>query len=518
MRRILIVDDEQPVASGIAHIIRRDFSSGFEIAGMADSGREAIDKASSLVPDIILMDVRMPGFSGMDAIRELRKRGTAAAFIMITAYERFEIAREAIELGVVDYLLKPVSTEALSASLAMAVTWLDQKDELERSKLELRESLERANAFAEKALLLGIMAGPVPAEEIAGYRKALGIQGDFMVAAALGFGTGQKTGSLDSESSELYWKAWKAVKYKTDFLAGPLVSRLCLVLMPIKEKSESEAAILKLESILKGLTVNGEGRRPILAGYGSPRPCDEVDQSWNEAVSSLHRTLAAARPGKETGDPENALLDALLDGSKLEIQVSLDAYVAGRSLPEPPSPVEICAMISLIGGVVRKLVREGRMERGEAQELLSMEALYLARDASSFAQAARAKILLVMKRLAETSHGHSRTVAAAMSYVHKNYGGQINLERAAEEIGISPSRLSRLFVEETGKGFLHFLIQYRIGKAKEMLCKPGASVKEISMACGYPDQNYFARLFKKVTGLTPSSFCPENSEDRNGLL
>jgi len=517
MRRILIVDDEQPVASGIAHIIRRDFPAGFEIAGMADSGREAIDKVSSLAPDIVLMDVRMPGFSGMDAIRELRKRGTTAAFIMITAYERFEIAREAIELGVVDYLLKPVSTEALAASLAMAVTWLDQKDELERSKLELRESRERGGAFAEKALLLGIMAGAAAGGELAESRKALGIQGDYMVAAALGFGSGQGSQSLDAEVSELYWKAWKAVRYKTDFLASPLVSRLCLVLMPLKEKSESEAAIRKLESILESLALNREGRRPILAGYGSPRPYDEANQSWNEAVSSLHGFLAG-RPGQGMGDPENSLLDALLDGSKLDIQVSLEAYVAERSLHEPPAPVEICAMISLIGGAVRKLVREGRMERQEAQELLSMEAIYLAGDASSFVQAAKAKILLVVKRLAETSHGHSRIVAAALSYVHGNYGGQINLERAAGEIGISPSHLSRLFVAETGKGFSNYLIQYRIGKAKEMLAMPGASVKAISMACGYPDQNYFARLFKKVTGLTPSSFCPENSEDHNGML
>ena len=515
MRRILIVDDEQPVASGIAHIIRRDFSPGFEIAGIVDSGREAIEKVSSLAPDIVLMDVRMPGFSGIDAIRELRRRGTSAAFIMITAYERFEIAREAIELGVVDYLLKPVSTEALAASLSLAAAWLDRNEELERGKLELREALDLGRAFAEKALLLGIVAGAAIGGELAESRKALGLQGDFMMAAALGFGSGAGAGSLGPEVSDLYGKAWKAIKYKTDFLASPLVSRLCLVLMPLREKSEAGEAIRKLESIVEGLAPRSGGRRPILAGYGSPCRYDEAGTSWNEAVSSLQGSLEA-RQGHEAGDAENALLDALLDGSKLGIQVSLEAYVAERGLRDPPGAVEICAMISLIGGVVRKLVREGRMEREEAQELLSMEALYLARDAAGFVQAARAKILLVTRRLAETSPGHSAIVAAAMSFVQKNFGRQISLERAAEEIGISPGRLSRLFVIETGKGFSHYLIQYRIGKAKELLAVPGTSVKAASVACGYPDQNYFARLFKKVTGLTPSSFCPENAEDHDG--
>ena len=97
-----------------------------------------------------------------------------------------------------------------------------------------------------------------------------------------------------------------------------------------------------------------------------------------------------------------------------------------------------------------------------------------------------------------------------MAYVRRNYPSSINLNLAAAEIGISPGRLSRLFVEETGKGFAHYLISYRLEKAKEMLAKPGATIKEVSAACGYPDQNYFARLFKKVTGAHPQfpSFQP----------
>jgi len=94
MTRILVVDDEKPVIEGISHIVRRDLAREFEVVGSASSGRVAIEKAAVLSPDLVLMDVRMPGISGMDAIREMRKRGSTAYVILITAYERFDIARD----------------------------------------------------------------------------------------------------------------------------------------------------------------------------------------------------------------------------------------------------------------------------------------------------------------------------------------------------------------------------------------------------------------------------------------
>jgi two-component system response regulator YesN len=100
--------------------------------------------------------------------------------------------------------------------------------------------------------------------------------------------------------------------------------------------------------------------------------------------------------------------------------------------------------------------------------------------------------------------------------VRENYGKQMSLEATAYALGISPNRLSRIFSEETGKGFSDYLIEYRIGKAKELLLQPGASIKQVSISCGYPDPNYFSRLFKKVTGLTPTTFSSGSPEAGDG--
>ena len=526
MRRILIVDDEQPVASGIAHIVRRDFSSRFELAGLASSGREAIEKVGQLSPDIILMDVRMPGFSGLEAIRELRKRGSTAAFVMVTAYERFEIAREAIELGVVDYLLKPVASEALAVSLSVASAYLDHRDDLERNKLELKESLDQTRTFAEKALLYCIISGGNPGDEISAYKNALGIQGTHMAAAALRFPRASLGGESGTEISELYKTIWKAIKYKTGFLLSPSIAGLYMILMPLRGQNaddEARSAAAELETLIAPLRSAKPGDKPLVdIGVGRAQPYEKAGQSWNEAVTALYRRTRAAparraeavasSPAQPIGE---ILQDALLEGSESGIQLSLDAWIASRDPGYPPDPAEVCSMIAFLETAIRTLRRDGQIDVWEASAMMAMDDLYAASDFAGFANASRARVMNLVRLLKEVPPRHAPAVSAAMVYVRRNFAASINLESAAGDIGISPGRLSRLFVEETGKGFSHYLIAYRVAKAKEMLAKPGASIKEVSVACGYPDQNYFARLFKKVTGLTPSSFIPQLPEEHN---
>lgn len=515
MWRILIVDDEEPVASGLAHIIKRDFSSEFEVAALAASGKEALEKAGQLFPDIILMDVRMPGFSGMDAIRELKKRGSTAVFIVITAYERFEIVREAIELGVVDYLLKPVSSHALALSLHVAAAHLRLKSESERDKLALNEAVENARVFAEKALLFGLMAGAGQEEDLSLYKKLLGLQGETMMLAALEISG--KIADRASAHGELYRELGKTIKYKTDFLISPPIENVCLILIPLKEpEAASEAAseaAEKLESLLASIPEALSRKISPQTGYSAVHSYAEGPQAWNEALGALYlrRQKHAAGPAQPQLLGER-LQKALAEGAERDIRFLLDEYLSEKSPAAPVHPADICSLIALVGSALRKLKKDGHIGAEEEAALFAMEDLYAASNTDSFVSAAKTRLSRLGALLRETAPRHAPAVAAAMAYVRKNYAAPINLDRAAKEIGISPGRLSRLFVAETGKGFSHYLIRYRVAKAKELLAKPGASIKEVSAASGYPDQNYFARLFKKVTGRRPSSFIPTGAE------
>jgi len=114
--RIFLADDERPVLDGVAAAIRKRLPD-VVICGTASTGREAIDGAIRERPDVILMDVRMPGMSGLEGLRELRASAPETVPILLTAYERFDVAKEAFGLGVYDYLVKPFSPRELLARI-----------------------------------------------------------------------------------------------------------------------------------------------------------------------------------------------------------------------------------------------------------------------------------------------------------------------------------------------------------------------------------------------------------------
>jgi two-component system, response regulator YesN len=129
----------------------------------------------------------------------------------------------------------------------------------------------------------------------------------------------------------------------------------------------------------------------------------------------------------------------------------------------------------------------------------------MAQDGPELCLLARTR-LTVITEAAGRAPRWSAWIAGAVDFIAGHYAQAITLDEAAKHVGLSPKRLSRLFINELGQGFSDYLIDFRIEKAKKMLAIPGASIKQVSNECGYPDPNYFARLFKKVTGLTPTEY------------
>jgi two-component system response regulator YesN len=512
MTRILVADDERPVIDGISHIVRRDLAEEFDVVGSASSGREAIEKAAALSPDLVLMDVQMPGLSGLEAIREMRKRGSCAAFLLITAYERFDIAREAVELGVLDYLLKPVSKDALARSLRAAAELIGRKGEIERREIEHREREAGMLAFAEAAFLQGLMLGESSAAEAERYRAALGIAEPLALAAAAAFAP--PAGALDpeAEAKASYDALQGTLRYKTRAFAGPRVSGISVIFLPLRNEGEGASAAADLRAAIEGAHSGELARGRLRLAFGSVRPFAEASASWAEALREL---LAGGPVGGEGArgsaladdsfEDDEAFLEALLAASPERAYASLER-IAGplRALPLVPS-ADRYRVASLFGAAIRALRRRGALSGPEAAAAMDLEDLRSASSGPALDLAIRSRFSSLASACAR---GPSRSgpLAAAVASIKENFGKPITLELVADELGISPSRLSRLFIEETGKGFSDFLIEYRIERAKEMLLLPGAAIKQVSSVCGYLDPNYFSRLFKKVTGITPSAY------------
>ena len=520
MKRVLLVDDERHAIDRIAQIVKRDLSDGFEIVGHALSGREAIDKAAALAPDIILMDVRMPGVSGLDAIREIRDRGAKCAFILVTAFERFEIAREAVELGVVDYLLKPVEKARLAASLVTAAAVLDRHIEREQREMEQRDLVGKMRAFVEPAFLHGIMLGERFGPDLDRYLAALGLKETQAVVVAIAVLPTHGAADPDGECRLIHDRFRATIQYKTQAMAGPLVSGHSLVLQPLKEAESSEEQVAQLYRIITQNHGEDLANGTLRVGFGQPRPIARADASWSEALADLlgsNRISGgmAQVEGTKPFDLDSSFVEALTEGAPERARLSLDAILGELKERQELSMPERYRIISLLGSAYRRMARRGLIEPATAFALMDLEDLRLASTGAALELGARARFASLMDIMERTPQW-SPVVAKAVAYVKENYPKPLSLEQVGYSVGISPNRLSRLFCEETGKGFSDFLIEYRTEKAKEMLLMPGASIKQVSNACGYTDPNYFSRLFKKVTGVTPTAFATGGMEVSDG--
>jgi len=163
---------------------------------------------------------------------------------------------------------------------------------------------------------------------------------------------------------------------------------------------------------------------------------------------------------------------------------------------------------SQAGGVLSENGYREFMDFSDIERLWSDGAFKL------FASRVRARFQMLQEKAA-TAGAHSPFVVRALQYIENHYQEQITLESAAEAIGISAGHLTRLMSDELKRGFARTLIDYRMQKAKELLKNPNVSIREVSQRCGYPDANYFARLFRRQTGQTPREYAARMEKGEN---
>jgi two-component system response regulator YesN len=544
MKRVLVVDDEMPIVNGLLLLFKRYFQTEYTVVGVAQSGREAIEKAKELAPDIILMDVQMPGITGLDAIRELSRQKSATAFILVTAYERFDIAREALSMGVCDYLLKPVSRERLEIALRVASDYLDRSRLFDKRELEFRDRQQRLVPLIRTAFFCSVRWQQELRKNLGLVKEMLKINEDAGVLGIASFSP------MDGNAGALYERFCSLIQYKTVALVGPLEdNRYCAWFLPMKKaalESESIAAseISAFLEILRGAFSSELATGEIVLAHGQPEILENLERSWSAAVQVFAGSTLIPKKGSDIAGISAAVGSAIVQPQvNLEIQLSeweknhascaLDAQfseeimegqyaMAGQSLEKMLMQIDcshtaardslfrIIAALSFAalklagGGILSEQVYREFMDFSDIEQLWNQAACHL------FAAKVRERFASLQK-YAVAAGSHSPFVVRAIQYIENHYQEPITLESAAEAIGISAGHLTRLMSDELKKGFARTLIDYRLQKAKEMLKKPNVSVRDVSRLCGYSDANYFARLFRRMTGVSPSEYTARKS-------
>ncbi|MFD7525306.1 response regulator [Paenibacillus chitinolyticus] len=457
MYRLLIADDEALEREGLEWMISRSMPGVFEVIH-AENGRTAIQRAERHRPDIVLMDIKMPGIEGLEALRRIKEIHPRMKLVLVTAYDYFSYAKQALEIGVRDYMLKPAKREQMIGLLTSLVQELKEEHVRREEELKTTEKLARLEPLAESELAMHLMRErtsetgesdllellDLPADP-SGYALVLSFEEEEPNRVSGGpglWGSGGENGDTASRK-HMYdaVKSWCRTRYTC--VVSPLVGRHLAVFVirsippaASAEAAEPAAAAGKLHGYVSGRL----GRRVTVGAGRAHHGLTGLRRSYAEACAAAINADESAFVRVYDGEPAGYGPPVLAGNA-----------AAGHGVP-------------------------GELELA-AQRLLS-----------------------------EREERTTSVLKEAKDWIDGHFVEEITLEQAAERVHLSPHYFSKMFKRHMGATFIDYVTRLRIEKAKELMKNEELSLKEVCFEAGYKDPNYFSRVFRKVTGVSPTEY------------
>lgn len=520
MYKAVIFDDESNICELVRTLVDWE-ALGITLVGVAHTGLHALELLKEQRPEIVISDIRMPGYDGIALIQKAQEIGLDAKFIMISGYKQFDYARKGLQLGAVDYLLKPIGKEELEQALKRTVDqYLDagNVEELNRELSQSRQALW--NQFVKD-----VRENRVPAEAFAGKalreNYALVLEG-WVCAASL------HIDCEDSADEELFEHVQQKLAQRVEKELGKLCTEL-IVFIRDNEVLALCAARQDLTLTLHSLLENARSEAQPLPGacltLGAARPGEGPVNALmllREAQTAVGARLLPGSPGggclwyKPDMAPREEgpfvcpapLAEAIQTLSAERMEAEMDAAFARLCAGAGFGPDSVRRFFARVTEALNNAI--GLLDE-RYRLYLERPALLLAIDRAPTAQAQyRLGLNRIQTHLGQIFESirreQNRPVRMTKEIVEQQYMEPISLIEIADRIRLNPDYLSGLFKKETGQNFKDYLTAYRVAKAKEFLREGNESVAQIAEMVGYKDTKYFSKLFAQMVGVNPSKY------------
>jgi len=292
MMKLLIADDEYLVIDSLKYMVER-FGRDVEVVGTAKSGREAIEKAMELKPDIVFMDIHMPGIDGIEAIKQIKAINSDIVFVIITAYEYFNYAKEAINLGVYDYLLKPINRGKVIEALDGICTEIASKREAVQREMLLKEKMNKVIPHLEGQFIYSQLFDGNSEKDAAFYEEVFGMKishGYVMMAIIEGMeNQGRQEGMKISLDKQMFYDIFNLeLKSLCRCLIGPPLLDKVAAYVPVDQRVDAyevrnmsiDIASRLVERINRSVDIKyriGIGRSYDISNFS--KSCNEANMS-----------------------------------------------------------------------------------------------------------------------------------------------------------------------------------------------------------------------------------------------
>ena len=520
--RVLLVDDEEDIREGISR--KMDWLGlGFSLVGEAANGQDALELAESLRPDVILTDIKMPFMDGLELCRILTDRLPAARFVVFSGFDAFEYAKQAIQMNVVEYILKPINADELSAVLRRLKDQLD-RERAERRNVELLRSRYTENLPVLRELfyanLLDRHIEPGTERERAA-RLDIDLQGEEWAVGLAYIGSDRRDALSTLSVQKLLEESLTADRCRLT-----LYNDWVAVIVSLTESF----TIYDLIRVLDRVCTLAASYLGLTLTVGVGAPCKELSgmaRSAAEARTALeYRSMVGRGQVIYIGDlepdggqvltfeeaDERTLTAAVRLGSEQEVRDAA-AALAGKIREANPSAGQYNLFLMELVTHLMKMTRRSGVGVEEVFGTgfslpIQDSALPSLEELEDWCAERYLRLRTLIRRRQTDSAG--QTVEAAKEYIRQHYAeSDLSVEKLCAYLHLSSTYFSTLFKRETGTSFTAYVTTVRMEAAAEAIRGTEEKTYLIAQRCGYEDPNYFSYVFKRHFGVTPTKYRSE---------
>ncbi|QGQ99418.1 response regulator [Paenibacillus psychroresistens] len=508
---VYVAEDEPPLLRNIIKKIN-ELDGDFVVVGQAFNGEDAYNDIIRLKPDILITDIRMPILDGLNLIKKIKSSGINLICVIISGYEEFEYAKQAIQLGVEDYILKPLSSEDLANVLARIKIKL--KDKRHQQGANVLNKVIHFNADSsildnlnEETYGMVYICINNPLNHFPGSRAYSDQMQSIIQHLDL-------DGVLKANSSTIENNYW--------ILHGKFPNEI-IVVLNWHVQSERNLALIANQILERFIHTSNYVTIAVEQAEMNSEQIAGTVQKLRQmvnggAVVGNHQVISELQQddfGMEwitlNSDLEKKLIFFCKNGqSKMitsELAKTMEAWING-SITKKIMEINLKHVIRIC------CQNSGLLKRDLLHFEEDIEQLFLEYNRMDNIRVEFLKII----ELLFSSNGkvdptnYQQLIERITEYLVNNLDQKISLPETAELFGITESQLSKIFKKYVGDSPIDYLIKLRIEKAKHYILEyPEMMLRDIAEITGFSDQYYFSRVFKSITGKAPTEFRSESN-------
>lgn len=533
MIRVFIADDDVVIRTQLKTIIDWE-SHGYHICGEASNGKSALEMIGGTAPHIIITDMNMPILDGVGLIAFINKNYPKIKIIALSAYDDYDYVRQSLRMGAVDYILKhKMDAETLLSTLGSAVREIEKEKSAEALQENIVKQLSFQRGLLQKELLLDILKKEGEDKALAKeFYDAFQVKkAQNIVCIILEIDDYMVFSQSFSEGENKFINSYKSILEEIIGNYRIKISHIeegkYFILLEFKNLKSEADINYELSSITERIKSSTKRYFDKTVSLGVSKICispSEIIKCIKEAQYALEHKFSKGKnkvfKAEHTTDRQNLFLD-LDSKDEKDIYISLKSasYDSSKTIIDNIFNKLIMNDVDMktakyicfeIINIILKVLKENGIKTdaiyGKKENPFDkIEKIETAEDEKTYILNLCQRTINILNDF-KINEAHSEHTKKAIKFINENYKKRISLNDAANYIGISSAYLSHVFKSEYKGGFTEYLNLVRVENAKLMIRDDNYNLKEIVSEVGFSSYNYFFKVFKDITGITPAEY------------